>query len=81
MSLAVSFCLSYSTDSVFPQTVIPETKGVSLESMDALFGVVPHDHDALVQGRLGAAVNLHKVENDTQSTDNKTAAKSHVEQV
>jgi hypothetical protein len=49
--------------------------------MDALFGVVPHDHDALVQGRLGAAVNLHKVEDDTQSTDNKPAAKSHVEQV
>lgn len=63
------------------QLVIPETKGVSLEAMDALFGVVPHDHEALQQGRLGAAVNLHKVDDDAQSAGEKTHTRAHVESV
>lgn len=61
--------------------VIPETKGVSLEAMDALFGVVPHDHDALQQGRMGAALNLNKVDGDALSSGEKTQTRAHVEAV
>lgn len=43
---------------VFVYFFIPETKGLSLEAMDALFGVVPHDERALAEGRMGAVVNL-----------------------
>jgi hypothetical protein len=49
--------------------------------MDALFGVVPHDHEALQQGRLGAAVNLNKVDDDTLSTGEKVQSRAHVESV
>ena len=49
--------------------------------MDSLFGVVPHDHEALQQGRLGAAVNLQKVEDDAHSVENKDRSRAHVETV
>lgn len=52
-----------------------------MEAMDALFGVVPHDHEALQQGRMGAALNLNKVYDDTNSTGEKAQTRSHVEAV
>jgi hypothetical protein len=33
---------------------------MSLESMDALFGVVPHDEAALERGQLGAVKDIRK---------------------
>lgn len=39
--------------------------GLSLEAMDALFGVVPHDELALERGELGAVKSIRKsVEKD-----------------
>jgi hypothetical protein len=35
------------------KTDVRQTKGLSLEAMDALFGVVPHDEVALERGQLG----------------------------
>lgn len=66
---------------VFVWFFIPETKGLSLEAMDALFGVVPHDHEALAAGRMGAAVNLHKVDNDALDEREKRQGREHVESV
>jgi hypothetical protein len=41
--------------------------GLSLEAMDALFGVVPHDELAMERGELGAVKNLRKsVEKDME---------------
>ena len=63
--------------------VIPETKGLSLEAMDALFGVVPHDREALQSGRLGAALNMHKFEDgaDSHEAREKERTRNHVESV
>lgn len=51
--------------------------------MDALFGVVPHDREALQSGKLGAALNMHKFEDGAHSQDEgeKVRGRAHVESV
>ncbi|KEF51707.1 uncharacterized protein A1O9_12342 [Exophiala aquamarina CBS 119918] len=61
------FCSFAFTMFIFVWFFIPETKGLSLEAMDALFGVVPHDELALERGQLGAVKNFRKsVEKDVE---------------
>ncbi len=44
-----------------------QTKGLSLEAMDALFGVVPHDELALERGQMGSVKAIpHDMEKDVQ---------------
>jgi hypothetical protein len=46
---------------------LSQTKGKSLESMDALFGVVPHDEVALERGQLGSVKPIREsLEKDIQ---------------
>jgi len=47
--------------------MIAQTKGLSLESMDALFGVVPHNEVALERGQLGSVKPIREsLEKDVQ---------------
>jgi len=53
---------------VFVWFFIPETKGLSLEAMDALFGVVPHDELRLEGGYHGAGGARDSIEKDHTTT-------------
>ena len=50
-----------------PHTDRLQTKGLSLEAMDALFGVAPHDEVALERGQLGSVKAIREsMEKDPQ---------------
>jgi len=51
---------------------IPETKGLSLEAMDALFGVVPHDELRMEGGYHGAGGARDSLEKDPTTTQVET---------
>ena len=59
--------------------------GISLESMDALFGIVPHDEEKLRNGQLGAAVAVKRLDDDDEdrrsNNDDKTQTTAQVERV
>lgn len=50
---------------------IPETKGLSLEAMDALFGVVPHGHVSLESG-MRKDSDQNSIEKDNTATQVET---------
>ena len=73
-----SFCFSMF---FFVWFLIPETKGVSLEKMDALFGVVESSKMIDEEGRRSSVAKepVHEVAADTISHE-KVPAPTHVEQ-